>query len=58
MSKIATGFKDAKVQIKYDDPFTQAEYVYSLIESEVDVWIFNNNVTVIPAKINHFRNNR
>jgi hypothetical protein len=37
VSKIATGFKMPKVQIKYDDPFTQAEYVYSLIESEVDV---------------------
>ena len=37
VSKIATDFKMAKVQMKYDDPFKQAEYVYSLIESEVDV---------------------
>jgi hypothetical protein len=36
-SKVATGFKMLKIQMKYDDPFTQAEYVYSLIESEVDV---------------------
>ncbi len=36
-SKVATGFKMPKIQMKYDDPFTQAEYVYSLIESEVDV---------------------
>lgn len=35
--KAAIGFTMPKVQIKYDDPFTQAEYVYSLIESEVDV---------------------
>lgn len=32
----ATGFKMPKVQIKYEDPFIQAEYVYSLIESEVN----------------------
>ena len=37
VSKIAKGFKMPKVQMKYDDPFKQAEYVYSLIESEVDV---------------------
>lgn len=37
VSKVATGFKMPKVQMKYDDPFKQAEYVYSLIESEVDV---------------------
>lgn len=36
-NKVATGFKMPKVQKKYDDPFKQAEYVYSLIESEVDV---------------------
>ncbi len=36
-NKVATGFKMSKVQMKYDDPFKQAEYVYSLIESEVDV---------------------
>jgi len=36
-NKVATGFKMPKVQMKYDDPFKQAEYVYSLIESEVDV---------------------
>ncbi|MHC1694955.1 MAG: recombinase [Eubacteriales bacterium] len=37
VSKIAKGFKMPKVQMKYDDPFKQAEYVYSLIESEEDV---------------------
>lgn len=37
VSNIATGFKMPKIQMKYDDPFTQAEYVYSSIESEVDV---------------------
>ena len=37
VSKVATGFKIPKVQMKYDDPFKQAEYIYSLIESEVDV---------------------
>ena len=37
VSKVAAGFKIPKVQMKYDDPFKQAEYVYSLIESEVDV---------------------
>lgn len=37
VSKVATGFKMPKVQMKYDDPFKQAEYVYSMIESEVDV---------------------
>lgn len=37
VSKIAKGFKMPKVQMKYDDPFKQAEYVYSLIESEVEV---------------------
>lgn len=36
VSKVVTGFKIPKVQIKYADPFEQAEYVYSLIESEVD----------------------
>jgi hypothetical protein len=36
-NKVATGFKMPKVQMKYNDPFKQAEYVYSLIESEVDV---------------------
>jgi hypothetical protein len=36
-NKVATGFKMPKVQINYDDPFKQAEYIYSLIESEVDV---------------------
>jgi len=37
VGKIATGFKMPKVQMKYDDPFKQAEYVYILIESEVEV---------------------
>lgn len=37
VSKVATGFKMRKVQMKYDDPIKQAEYIYSLIESEVDV---------------------
>lgn len=36
VSKAATGFTTPKVLKKYDDPFKQAEYVYSLIESEVD----------------------
>lgn len=36
VSKVATGFTMPKVLKKYDDPFKQAEYVYSLIESEVD----------------------
>ena len=36
VSQVATGFKMPKVQIKYEDPFIQAEYVYSLIESEVN----------------------
>ena len=36
-NKVATGFMMPKAQMKYDDPFKQAEYVYSLIESEVDV---------------------
>lgn len=36
MSKLATGFKMPKVQRKYKDPFKQAEYIYSLIEREVD----------------------
>jgi hypothetical protein len=31
-NKVTTGFKMPKVQMKYDDPFTQAEYVYSLME--------------------------
>lgn len=35
VNKVALGFAMTKVQIKYDDPFKQAEYVYSLIESEV-----------------------
>lgn len=35
VSKVATGFKMPKVQIKYEDPIKQAEYVYSLIKSEV-----------------------
>lgn len=35
-SKVATSFKIPKVQKKYEDPFKQAEYIYSLIESEVD----------------------
>lgn len=37
VSKVAIGFTMTKVQKKYDDPFKQAEYIYSLIESEVDV---------------------
>lgn len=37
MSKVAIGFTIPKVQKKYDDPFKQAEYIYSLIESEVDL---------------------
>jgi len=36
-NKVAKGFRMPSVQMKYDDPFKQAEYVYSLIESEVDV---------------------
>lgn len=36
-NKVDSGFKMPKVQMKYEDPFKQAEYVYSLIESEVDV---------------------
>lgn len=35
-SKIASGFMMPKVQIKFEDPIRQAEYVYSLIESEVN----------------------
>lgn len=35
VNNVATGFTISKVQMKYDDPFKQAEYVYSLIESEV-----------------------
>lgn len=36
VSKIATGFTMPKVLKKYDDPFKQAEYAYSLIESGVE----------------------
>lgn len=36
-NKVATGFRMPNVQMKYDDPFKQAEYLYSLIESEVEV---------------------
>lgn len=36
VSNVATGFTMPKVQIKYEDPIKQAEYVYSLIESEVN----------------------
>jgi len=36
-NKVDSDFKMPKVQMKYEDPFKQAEYVYSLIESEVDV---------------------
>jgi hypothetical protein len=36
VNKIATGFKMPKVQSKYEDPIKQAEYVYSLIVSEVN----------------------
>ncbi len=32
---IPTSFKMPKVQMKYEDPIKQAEYAYSLIESEV-----------------------
>lgn len=35
VNNVATVFKLPKVQIRYDDPFKQAEYVYSLIENEV-----------------------
>jgi hypothetical protein len=35
VNNVATGFSIPKVQIRYDDPFKQAEYVYGLIESEV-----------------------
>ena len=35
-SKIASGFMMPKVQIKYEDPIRQAEYIYSLIESEAN----------------------
>jgi hypothetical protein len=35
-SKIASGFMMPKVQIKFEDPIRQAEYIYSLIESEVN----------------------
>lgn len=34
--KVATGFTMPQVQIKYENPIKQAEYVYSLIESEVN----------------------
>lgn len=36
VSKIASDFTMPKVQIKFEDPIRQAEYVYSLIESEVN----------------------
>lgn len=36
VSKIATAFTMPKVKIKYDNPFKQAEYTYSLIEREVN----------------------
>lgn len=36
VSKVATGFTISKVQIKYENPIKQAEYVYSLMESEVN----------------------
>jgi len=36
VSKVATDFTMPKVENKYEDPFKQAEFVYSLIESEVD----------------------
>ncbi|MGF7142367.1 hypothetical protein HNQ56_000785 [Anaerotaenia torta] len=35
-SKIASGFMMPKVQIKFEGPIRQAEYVYSLIVSEVN----------------------
>lgn len=36
VSQVVTGFTMPKVQVKYENPFIQAEYVYSLIESEVN----------------------
>lgn len=36
VSRVATGFTIPKVHVKYDDPFIQAEYLYGLIESEVN----------------------
>lgn len=36
VNKHETGFSLPKVQKKFEDPFKQAEYVYSLIESEVE----------------------
>jgi hypothetical protein len=36
-NKVATGFTIPKVQHKYDDPYRQAEYIYNLIESEVNL---------------------
>lgn len=36
VSRVANGFIMPKVQIKYEDPFMQAEYIYSLIESEAN----------------------
>jgi hypothetical protein len=36
VSKVATGFTISKVQIKYENPIKQAEYVYSLIGSEAN----------------------
>lgn len=34
--KLATNFKISKVEYKYEDPFRQAEFIYSLIEGEVE----------------------
>ena len=35
VAQIPASFKMPKVQMKYEDPIKQAEYAYSLIESEV-----------------------
>lgn len=34
--KLATNFKISKIECEHPDPFKQAEFVYSLIESEVE----------------------
>jgi len=37
VNRVAAVFTIPKVKMKYEDPFKQAEYIYSLIESELDL---------------------
>ena len=45
-----TNFTMPAVKKVSDDPFEQAAYAYSLIESEVDMGELSRNITVIPDR--------